>query len=106
MVVVDAGFHAQSLTALVQQANGTQRVDLGQDAGANTLEITLSDVLAADRDVLVVTAGSNDVVRLDTAAWVDTGQATTVGDHTYALWAYAGAHLLIDTQASVQQLVV
>jgi hypothetical protein len=74
-------------------------VDLSQEVGANTLEIDLSDVLAADRDVLVITAGSNDVVRLDTGAWTQTGTTTTVGEHTYALWANAGAHLLIDTQA-------
>jgi len=104
--VADAAFDFTSLNAWVQQANGTQRVDLSQDAAANTLEIRLSDVLAADQDVLVVKADTHDVVQLDTTAWVNTGTTTTVDAHTYALWSQAGAHLLIDTQAAVHPLIV
>ena len=104
--VADTAFDFTSLNGWVQQANGTQRVDLSQDAAANTLEIRLSDVLAADQDVLVVKADTHDVVQLDTTAWVNTGTTTTVDAHTYALWSQAGAHLLIDTQAAVHPLIV
>ena len=105
MVVADVAFNAISLANLVQNATGTQRVDLSQDASANTLNIKLSDVLAADQQTLVITAGTNDVVRLDLTKWVDTGTTTTVGDHTYALFDQAGAHLLIDTNASRQPVL-
>jgi hypothetical protein len=88
--LADTGFDAMSLRHLAQQASGTQRGDLSQDAGANTPEIDSSDVLAEDRDVLVITVCSNDVV----------------GERTYVLWANAGAHLLIDDRAWVQATVL
>jgi hypothetical protein len=105
MVVADVALDFKSLATLVQQATGTQRVDLSQDPQANTLNIQLSDALAADQHTLVITVNANDVVQLDTAAWTHTSTTTTVDNHTYALWSQAGAHLLIDTQAIVQPVL-
>ena len=104
-VVADASFNAQALHTAVQNAAGTQHLDLSQDTSANTLDLQLSDVLAVNQHLLVVTAGANDVVRLDTRAWTRTDVTTTVDDHTYALWSQAGAHVLIDTQATVQPML-
>ena len=104
-VVADAAFTAQALHTAVQNATDAQHVDLSQDTSANTLDLQLSDVLAVNQHMLVVTAGANDVVRLDTRAWSLTDVTTTVDDHTYALWSQAGAHVLIDTQATVQPML-
>jgi hypothetical protein len=62
-------------------------------------------VLASDQSTLVVKAGANDVVRLQESGWVASGSEVSVDDHSYGLWSNAGAHLWIDRNATVQQVL-
>ncbi|NQW65722.1 MAG: hypothetical protein HQ455_00785, partial [Burkholderiales bacterium] len=63
------------------------------------------DVLDFDSHVMVIKAGTNDVVNLDETGWSNSGTTTTVDNHTYALWNNGSAHLLIDQNAQVHQVI-
>ncbi|NBO15978.1 MAG: hypothetical protein EBV20_12775, partial [Betaproteobacteria bacterium] len=101
--LVDVFFGATSLQTWVEQA--TQRLDLAADAQANSVSVHRADVLAAEQSTLVVKTGANDVLRLEESGWVLTGSEVSVDDHSYGLWSNAGAHLWIDRNATVQQVL-
>jgi hypothetical protein len=103
--MADVWFSTRSLEDLVHQATGVHKLDLAQDAAANTVHLTLADVLQTEQQLVVVRADANDVVRIDQSGWQDTGTAVTVDHHSYELWSYATAHLLIDQQAKVQAVL-
>jgi len=90
---------------LVSQASLGQLVDLAADSAANTLDLTLAQVLQTEQKLLVVKADANDEVRIDHAGWVNTGTTTVVDNHSYALWSHSAAHLLIDQNAKVHAVL-
>ena len=82
-------------------------VNMSADTAANTVKLTLADVLSVATDAsiangvhkLTLTGDANDTVELDLSQWVNTGTTVTEGDHTYAVYnaaASAAAQLLID----------
>jgi hypothetical protein len=89
----------------VQNAKGSQKVDLDTDPAANVKNVYLSDVLGLDSQVMVIKAGANDVVNIDQTGWTHSDATTTVENHTYALWNNGNAHLLIDQNAQVHQVI-
>ena len=101
--LVDVFFTASSLQSWVEQA--TQRLDLAADAQANAVSVHRADVLAAEQSTLVVKTGANDVLRLEESGWVASGSEVSVDGHSYGLWSNAGAHLWIDRNATVQQVL-
>jgi len=101
--LVDVFFSSWSLQSWVEQA--TQRLDLAADPQANEVSVHRAAVLDADQSTLVVTTGANDVVRLEESGWVATGSEVSVDGHSYGLWSNAGAHLWIDRNAAVQQVL-
>ena len=103
--MADVWFNTTSLEDLVRQATDVHQLDLAQDAAANTVDLTLADVLQTAQKLVVVKADANDVVQIDRTRWVDTGQSTVVDNHTYALWSNAAVHLMIDQNASVQAVL-
>jgi len=92
-----------SLQDLVQQA--TAKLDLDADPAANVQNVHLADVLATDQKLMVIKTGSNDVVNLDLSGWSNSGTTTAADSHTYALWNNGAAHLLIDQNAQVHQVL-
>ena len=75
--------------------------------GANTIKLSLADVLSVATDAsiangvhkLTLTGDANDTVELDLSQWANTGNTVTEGEHTYAVYsasATAAAQLLID----------
>jgi hypothetical protein len=79
-------------------------IDMSTDTAANTVKLTLADVLAAPLAAtpvhqLTLTGDANDTVELDLSQWANTGNTVTEGEHTYAVYsasATAAAQLLID----------
>jgi hypothetical protein len=101
--LVDVFFSSWSLQSWVEQA--TQRLDLAADPQANEVSVHRAAVLDADQSTLVVKTGTNDVVRLEESGWVATGSEVSVDGYSYGLWSNAGAHLWIDRNATVQQVL-
>ena len=101
--MADVWFGSLSLDTLVQQA--THKVDLDADAAANTQNVRAAEVSAMDQKLLVVKAAANDVVHLDATGWSNSGTTTTVDNHTYVLWNHGAAHVLIDHNAQVHQVL-
>ena len=101
--LADVFFASISLETLVQQA--TAKLDLDADPAANVQNVHLADVLATDQKLMVIKTGSNDVVNLDLNGWSNSGTTTAADNHTYALWNNGAAHLLIDQNASVYQVL-
>lgn len=101
--MADVWFTSTLLDVLVQQA--MQKMDLAADAAANVTNVHLADVLATDQKLMVVKAGTNDMVNLDTMGWSNSGTTTTVDNNTYALWNNGAAHLLIHQNALVHQVL-
>jgi hypothetical protein len=81
------------------------KLDLDADPAANVQNVHLADVLATDQKLMVINTGTNDVVNLDLSGWSNSGTSTASGNHTYALWNNGAAHLLIDQNASVYQVL-
>ncbi len=100
VLVADVGFEYTSLG----YSMSTDKVDLDADPAANALALNLQDVLDFDSHVMVIKAGTNDVVNLDETGWSNSG-TTTVDNHTYALWNNGSAQLLIDQNAQVHQVL-
>jgi hypothetical protein len=103
--MADVWFDTTSLQDLVKQATGSQKIDLAKDSAANTVDLTLAQVLQTEQKLVVVKADANDVVRIDHEGWVNTGSTTVVDNHSYALWSNSTAHLLIDQNAKVQAVI-
>jgi len=101
--MADVFFASTSLQDLVQQA--TAKLDLDADPAANVQNVHLADVLATDQKLMVIKTGSNDVVNLDLSGWSNSGTTTAADSHTYALWNNGAAHLLIDQNAQVHQVL-
>jgi hypothetical protein len=85
-------------------------VDMSHDTSANTVKLTLADVLgnAATNGVhtLKLTGDANDTVQLTASEWSNTGTTVTEGAHTYAVYnasASAAAQLLIDQHMVMTQ---
>jgi hypothetical protein len=103
--MADVWFANSSLEQLVQNASDTQKLDLDTDPTANVKNVHLSDVLGLDSQVMVIKAGTNDVVNIDHTGWTHSDLTTTFDNHTYALWNNGNAHLLIDQNAQVHQVI-
>ena len=101
--MVDVWFTSSTLDMLVTLA--VQKVDLSADPAANVQNVHLADVLATDQKLMVIKTGSNDVVNLDLSGWSNSGTTTAADSHTYALWNNGAAHLLIDQNAQVHQVL-
>jgi hypothetical protein len=101
--MADVFFASTSLQDLVQQA--TAKVDLDADPAANVQNVHLADVLATDQKLMVIKAGTNDVVNIDPTGWSNADTTTTVDNHTYVLWNNGAAHLLIDQNALLHQVL-
>jgi hypothetical protein len=103
--MADVWFSTTSLMDLVSQASLGQLVDLAADSAANTVDLTLAQVLPTEQKLVVVKADANDEVRIDQAGWVNTGSTKVVDNHSYALWSHSAAHLLIDQNAKVHAVL-
>ena len=103
--MADVWFNAQALESLVSQASGNQVVNLSNNGSADILDVRLSDVLQAPQKLLVIQADANDVVRVDSTGWEDTGTTAVVDNHTYALWSNAAAHLLVEQHVNVLAVI-
>ncbi len=101
--MADVWFKNQSLESLLKQP--AQSIDLHSDPAPNVKDLRLADVQAVKDGVIVVTAGLNDEVRLEHTGWVNTGVVASAESHAYALWSNGGAHLLIDQNATVHQVL-
>jgi len=78
-------------------------IDMASDTAANTLKLSLSDVLGVNATAgvhkLTVSAGANDTVDVDFSEWTSSGTTVTEGGHTYAVYngnASVAAQLLIE----------
>jgi VCBS repeat-containing protein len=119
--VADVGFQVQNATSSVFKltsgntldlsglgnASLVNTIDMATDAAANTVKLSLADVLSVATDAsiangvhkLTLTGDANDTVELDLSQWANTGNTVTEGDHTYAVYnasSAAAAQLLID----------
>ena len=101
--MADVWFAATSLQTLMQQAG--KLVDLSGDAQANVQDVRLTDVLAVSDQFMAIKAGANDVVNLDASGWSHTEAAATLDNHSYDLWSNGRAHVLIDHNAQVHQVL-
>ncbi|PVE42685.1 beta strand repeat-containing protein, partial [Limnohabitans planktonicus] len=74
-------------------------VDLS-GSGANTLKLSLNDVLATATSngmhKLTLTGDANDTVVMDMADWTKKDATVTEGNHTYAVYNNSGASLFVD----------
>ncbi|WP_310614864.1 Ig-like domain-containing protein [Limnohabitans sp.] len=107
------------LSSIVAAHHNLTAIDLTGTAvngatGANTVKLSLADVLgvAADASIangvhkLTLTGDANDMVELDLSQWANTGATVTEGDHTYAVYnasSTTAAQLLIDQHMLVAQ---
>ena len=78
-------------------------VDMASDTAANTLTLTLQDVLAAPlngtHNQLTVMGDANDSLQINLPDWADSGTTVTQAGHTYEVYNAANgaaAQLLID----------
>jgi hypothetical protein len=113
--VADVGFAVSQPAGVYSLQNGAHfdwsavadaaptHIDMVSDTAANTLKLSLSDVLGVPASdgvhKLTVTAGANDTVDLDFSEWTSAGTSVTEGGHTYAVYngnTDAAAQLLID----------
>ena len=103
--------HGQTLDlSQVLGLSQLKAVDMVTDTGANTLKLTLNDVLsAASTDgvhKLTVTGDANDTVELDLSHWTNTGATVSDNGHSYAVYngsANDTAQLLIDQHMLITQ---
>jgi hypothetical protein len=85
------------------------QIDMAADTDANSVVLTLNDVLgvAATNGVhtLTLTGDANDSVQLLNHEWINTGNTVIEGEHTYAVYnanASSAAQLLIDQAMAIQ----
>ena len=90
-------------TALATATTPFAVVDMVSDTAANTLTLTLQDVLAAPlngtRNQLTVMGDANDSLQINLPDWADSGTTVTQAGHTYEVYTAANgaaAQLLID----------
>ena len=103
--MADVWFKNATLEQLVQHASDSQMLDLAADASANVQDLKLSDVLGLDSQVMVIKAGTNDVVNIDHTGWTHSDFTTTFDNHSYNLWNNGNAYALIDQNAQVHQVI-
>lgn len=127
MLVSDAAF---AYSALAYSVNGDKLSLLGGDmnldfsslaathknvaevdltgSGANTLKLTLNDVLATATTnglhKLTLTGDADDTVVMDMAHWTKTDVTVTEGNHTYAVFTHSGGSLFIDEAVQLHTL--
>ncbi|WP_367184885.1 calcium-binding protein, partial [Limnohabitans sp. Rim8] len=89
VLVADVGFDFSTLPVL----------DMHADSAANSLTLSLSDVLALPHQTLVVQGAANDSVMLSGEGWVNTGTLAAQNGHTYAVWHNHTALQLREIQA-------
>lgn len=87
----------------VINASKLTEVDASADTAANTIKLTLNDLLSIDAmngvHQLVLTGDANDVVELDLNNWSSSGTTVAQDGHTYAVYnanEVTNAQLLID----------
>jgi hypothetical protein len=89
------------LSSLVSQHGAIDHVDLN-GSGANTLQISLQDVLLGSASGrLRVTGNADDNVQLDANAWTNSGRVVFENGHRYAVFNAnqdVAAQLLLDKQ--------
>jgi hypothetical protein len=89
------------LSSLVSQHGAIDHVDLN-GSGANTLQISLQDVLLGSASGrLRVTGNADDTVQLDANAWTNSGRVVFENGHRYAVFNAnqdVAAQLLLDKQ--------
>jgi hypothetical protein len=89
------------LSSVVSQHGAIDHVDLN-GSGANTLQISLQDVLLGSASCrLRVTGNADDTVQLDTNAWTNSGRVVFENGHSYAVFNAnqdVAAQLLLDQQ--------
>lgn len=99
------------LSAVTDAAKLTE-VNAAADTAANTIKLTLADVLGAsgvnavsgDVHQLMLTGDANDTAELSANEWLSTNTTVTQNDRTYAVYNAANdaaAQLLIDQQMAV-----
>jgi len=115
--IADVGFKMQSASSSVftlgvnesldlsglANAALVTTIDMANNSSANTVKLTLNDVLntANTNGVhsLKLIGTANDAVDLDMSEWTNTGTTVTEGEHTFAVYnanATSAAQLLID----------
>jgi hypothetical protein len=99
----------------LSRINSIEKIDLATDLAANTLSISLRDVLdmagfnafgAAGLRQVMVDAGANDVVNIDASGW-STTSSITINSLTYNVWNHdtASAQLLIQNTLTAQTVL-
>ncbi|MDP4732495.1 MAG: Ig-like domain-containing protein [Limnohabitans sp.] len=122
--MTDVGFQVQNATSNVFKLYGganldlsglgnaaiVSQVDMASDSAANTVKLTLADVLgtATTQGVhqLMLTGNANDTASLNLGEWLNQGTTVTQNGHSYAVYDAANgaaAQLLIDQHMLVSQ---
>ncbi len=101
--LADVWFVASNLETLLQQPR--QLVDMHADPASNVKDISYADVLAVDQRMIVVKSGANDVLNIDRSGWINSGITASYGDHVYALWSHGAAHLMVDQNTALHQVL-
>ena len=86
----------------VTGANALTEVDASADPAANTIRLTLADLLVAPEQAhtLKLTGDSNDTVVLDLSEWTRSDTTVTENGHTYAVY---NAHAMMADQLLIDQ---
>ena len=72
------------------------RPKMSTDPAANTLNLSLNDLLASLSHAWVVPGDATDSVRLQAENWVNHGAINTLDNHPYMVWNSSTAQFLID----------
>ena len=94
-----------STPSISQIANVTADnvISAAEASTPQTLTVNLSG--AAAGDVVRLFMDGVQVGNLDLSGWSNSGTTTAADSHTYALWNNGAAHLLIDQNAQVHQVL-
>ena len=82
----DVGFYFSNLAWL----------DMSVDPEANTLILSLNDLLASPSQVWVLPGDTTGSMRLRGENWVNSGAIATLDNHPYVVWNNSTAQFLID----------
>jgi hypothetical protein len=80
--------------------------DLAADSAANTLNLSLSDLLADPNHAWVVQGSANDSVMLTGEGWTNTGTVAAPDGHTYVVWHNGSVQALIEQQVMTPGYVI
>ena len=109
--VANTSYQYQKFTFTANGASTTLKFVETVDQPSNEIHLDTVVVTRQDSNYTLGTTTplvldlTNDVVNLDTMGWSNSGTTTTVDNHTYALWNNGAAHLLIDQNALVHQVL-